>query len=69
MYRGNDGRNCGNCEFWDIAKAWGERKDKAACRIDPPTIKTSGISCDPNAQWPNTSKDDWCGRIEIRKSQ
>lgn len=64
--RGRDGRNCGNCEFWDVAGAWGERKDKARCRINPPTIRTNGMACDPNAQWPNTTKEDWCAQFVVR---
>lgn len=66
MNRGDDRRNCGGCEFWDIAQAWGERKDKAPCRINPPSIKASGMQCDANAQWPNTTRNDWCGEFEPR---
>lgn len=61
--------NCSACEHWDIENAWGERKDKAACRVKPPTVRQSGAACDTTGQWPSTRGADWCGAYEQRYSR
>lgn len=51
---------CKDCQFWDAKRAWGESKNKASCRAQPPRIRSNAMACDANASWPTTSEDDWC---------
>lgn len=57
---------CKKCRWWDEKRAWGEKKDKAPCRIMPPSIRPSTAACDPNGQWPHTHASDWCGAFVER---
>lgn len=60
---------CRDCRYWDVTRAWGERKDKALCRALPPTIRTTGMACDPDAAWPTTRDDAWCGSFTKRSQE
>lgn len=60
---------CGECKYWDKPRAWGDRKDKAACRVNPPLIRDGRMSCDASAEWPTTYDDAWCGRFERRPDE
>jgi hypothetical protein len=53
---------CKNCLFWDRVNIWGQDKDKASCRINPPG-QTVGSQI---ATWPSTMADDWCGQFQPR---
>ena len=53
---------CSRCRFW--RQPWGEKKDKAQCRANPPTVRASHAMSDPSGQWPSTWATDWCGRFE-----
>lgn len=60
-------RACRLCEFWDRNRAWGEKKDKAACRALPPLIRSNAMACDADAHWPTTTADQWCGSFVKRE--
>ena len=55
---------CERCKFWDVERRWGERKDKASCRVKAPSIRRGGTACDTTAEWPSTHANDWCGHFE-----
>ena len=57
---------CMDCKWWDYKNAWGERKDKAACRALPPRIRKSGMACATSANWPSTHELDWCSAFTPR---
>lgn len=58
---------CKNCLYWNIDDAWGERKDKASCRVQPPRIRVGGLACDETAVWPSTLATHWCGEFAHRE--
>ena len=54
---------CENCFNWNRDHRWGEKKDKAACKYNAPTIGRDGMACDTSGRWPSTHADDWCSRF------
>ncbi len=65
--------SCGTCKFWDKScddPAWGpcRRHAPLASSMDP-----LSQSAHPDACWPRTKADDWCGewdqKVETHKVQ
>jgi hypothetical protein len=53
---------CSGCKYW---KAGNERSTWGQCRKNAPVPYTDKQPrSTPNAQWPTTKRDDWCGEAE-----
>lgn len=51
-------RSCGNCDYFEEVRFRG-----GECRFDPPKTHESGPT-----RWPNTQRDEWCGRFVAKNS-
>lgn len=52
---------CSDCLWWDRENAHGEQKDKAKCRVQPPSITPAYKAGESSWDWPTTNAKDWCG--------
>jgi len=60
--------HCENCKFWAayyvLAK---ENKITGDCRVNPPVFLNASENKDIySGFWPETSKDDWCGKFTAK---
>ncbi len=56
---------CEQCEYWDSPK--GEHGD---CHINPPVVITDGYEVGSTGYltvWPETSKNDGCAKIKLKR--
>jgi hypothetical protein len=61
-------QTCERCRYWNYSQRMSFNNERSQCRRFPPTFR-GGSSMLWHAEFPETQKDDWCGRFQRRKEK